>query len=193
MYSNYFSVNYVCSTASASPVCWLMDGPRIIHHNFLSSLCEIKLKITIYNSWDVSVSVRISTFDSIPPGLSSTSSSVLASEAGWQDMSSTNELKLTTSITGSGSGIRRSTSPECVPPFIWSGASSTCVELEPKSTTEVPLLICVFSPGIHDLSNYALHWNIQSSADYRDVEDGERVFSGTCDGHPYYLTVLQHE
>ncbi|XP_074349440.1 uncharacterized protein LOC141689154 isoform X2 [Apium graveolens] len=183
-----------CSTANASPVCWLMDGPRIIHHNFLSSLCEIKLKLTIYNSSDVSVSVHISTFDSIPPGSSSTSSSVLpANEAGWHDISSTNESKVTTSIAGSGSGIRRSTSPECVPPFIWSGASSTCVKLEPKSTTEVPLLICVFSPGIHDLSNYALHWNIQSSADYKAAEDGEGVFSGTCDGHPYYLTVLQHE
>lgn len=150
--------------------------------------------MTLYNSSNVSVSVRISTFDFIPPGSSSTSSSVLpANEAGWHEISSTSELKVTTSIAGAGSGIRRSTSPECVPPFIWSGASSTGIELEPKSTTEVPLLICVFSPGIHDLSNYALHWNIQSSADYKEAEDGERVFSGTCDGHPYYLTVLQHE
>ncbi|KAL1813358.1 hypothetical protein ACET3Z_023423 [Daucus carota] len=179
-----------CRTASTSPVCWLMDGPRIIHHDFSSSLCEIKLKITIYNSSDVSVSVRISTSDSIQPGSSSTSSSVLsANEAGWHDLSLITEMKVTSSIagSGSGSGIRRPTSPECVPPFIWSGVSSSCVELGPKSTTEVPLLICVFSPGIHDLSNYALHWN------YKDVKAGESVLSGTCDGHPYYLTVLQHE
>lgn len=176
-----------CSTASTNPICWLMDGPRTIHHNFITSLCEIKLRMTIHNSSDVGASVRVNTFDStlVAGSLSTGSSALSGNEAGWHDLSLLNDVKVTAAIANT--GVRKSISPECVPPFIWSGSSSTRVKLEPKSTIEIPLLICVFSPGTYDLSNYTLHWNLVSVTDHEDAR------SGICHGHPYYLTVLQRD
>ncbi|XP_059646575.1 uncharacterized protein LOC132293217 [Cornus florida] len=179
-----------CSIANASPIWWLMDGPRTIHHNFAASLCEIKLRMTVHNSSDTLVSIRISTHDSAPGGspLSDATSIPSVNQAGWYDIPVLNDIKVTTDIIGSRVG--KSISAEYVSPFIWSGSSSTRFKLEPVSTIEIPLQISVFSPGTYDLSNYCLHWNIQFP-DEGNRAAGMRVFSGTCTGHPYYLTVLQ--
>uniref|UniRef100_A0A5B6ZRC8 Putative trafficking protein particle complex subunit 8 n=1 Tax=Davidia involucrata TaxID=16924 RepID=A0A5B6ZRC8_DAVIN len=180
-----------CSIANASPIWWLMDGPRIIHHNFAASFCEIKLRMTIHNSSDASASIRISTSDSIPGGspLSDATSVPLGNQAGWRDMSLLNDIKVTSEVLRTQVGT--SQSAVCVSPFIWSGTSSTQVKLEPMSIIELPLQICVFSPGTYDLSNYSLHWNLLFSDAEGNHGAGIRESSGTCTGHPYYLTVLQ--
>ncbi|KAL1196583.1 hypothetical protein V5N11_031047 [Cardamine amara subsp. amara] len=74
------------------------------------------------------------------------------------------------------------------PPFIWSGLSSTKVQIQPLSTTEIPLQISVFSPGIYDLSSYKLNWELSGHENA-----SSSTSSGTCQGYPYYLTVLQSE
>ncbi|KAM7505064.1 hypothetical protein LguiB_003968 [Lonicera macranthoides] len=174
--------------ASTSPIWWVMDGPRTVHHNFSTPFIEIKLKMTLHNSSDSTSSIRIDTHDSASnpnPMNTSTSSTPSGNEVGWHDVSPlNNELKLGSDV--SGTGFRKPVSPECASPFIWSGSSSTRVKLEPGSTTEVPLLICIFSPGTYDLSNYDVEWSLLSS-------DSNGQSSGICQGHPYYLTVLNHD
>ncbi|KAA8518448.1 hypothetical protein F0562_015922 [Nyssa sinensis] len=189
---NLFS-HHAChfSIANASPIWWLMDGPRIMHHNFTASFCEIRLRMTIRNSSDAIASIRISTFDSIPGGspLSDATSVPPGNQAGWHDISLLNDIKVTSEVLGTRVG--KSQLAECASPFIWSGSSSTRVKLEPMSTIELPLQICVFSPGTYDLSNYNLHWNLLFSDDEGNRGAGIRESSGTCTGHPYNLTVLQ--
>ncbi|PSS15857.1 Trafficking protein particle complex subunit like [Actinidia chinensis var. chinensis] len=176
-----------CSIASTSPVWWLVEGPRTIHHNFSASICEIKLRMTIRNSSKDPASIRIDPSDSTSIGNTTSVSS--GNEAGWYDISLLNDVKVTSDVLGTRSG--KSLSRECVSLFIWSGMSSNRIKLEPMSTTEIPLQICVFSPGTYDLSNYFLHWKILPSNEHVNQGDGTRQSSGTCQGHPYFLTVLQ--
>lgn len=168
-----------------------MDGPRTLYHNFSASFCEINFRMTIYNSSDVIASVRIKTYNSTSnsdhlsdatPVQPATSSS---NQDGWHDLPLVNDIRVTSDVLGARTG--KSSSVESVSPFIWSGSSSTKVKLEPVSRTEIPLQVCVFSPGTFDLSNYVLHWNLLLSNG-----DGLRS-SGTCQGYPYYLTVLQSD
>ncbi|KAL6133731.1 hypothetical protein ACLB2K_065965 [Fragaria x ananassa] len=178
-----------CSTESTSPISWLVDGPRTLYHNFTaSSFCEINFHMTIYNSSDVIASVCIKTYDSDNSDYLSDSASVQpatssSNQDGWHDLSLVNEIKVTSDVLGA--RIGKSSSVESVSPFIWSRSSSTKVELEPNSRTEIPLQVCVFSPGTFDLSRYVLHWNLL-------VSNGDSLqSSGACQGYPYYLTVLQ--
>ncbi|KAL3536023.1 hypothetical protein ACH5RR_004484 [Cinchona calisaya] len=180
-----------CSVGSSSPIWWLIEGPGTVTHNFAVDFCEIKLKMFIHNSSDVTASVHISTFDSAPTidSLSTGASVSSANEAGWRDLSVLNDIKVTSDAVGNHSG--KLLSPASVSPFIWSGSSSNRVTLEPLSSTEIALQICVFSPGTYDVSNYSLHWSLFGSGDEDDKETGLRLSSGTCEGHSYYLTVLQ--
>nr|XP_043638144.1 trafficking protein particle complex subunit 8 [Erigeron canadensis] len=169
-----------CSVSTKRPIWWLLDGPRIIHHSFTDTFCETKLKMTIHNSSSFIASVRISTLDS-PPG-----SSPSANKVGWHDMSSPSmDIGVPApDITGTNTG--KPVSLESVPPFIWSGSSTTRVKLDPNSTSEISLLVTTFAPGTYDLSNYTLNWNLLDCNDAREKE-------GTCHGHPFYLTVLREE
>ncbi|KAI3473381.1 hypothetical protein Pfo_030671 [Paulownia fortunei] len=181
-----------CRIASNSPIWWLMDGPRSVRHDFSAVFCEINLSMTVYNSSEDVVSVRVNTLDSTPVVNSvTTAASVSGNELGWYDTSQLSEIKVTSDVMGTRVG--KTLSPESVSPFIWSGSSSTLFNLEPLSSAEVPLQISVFSPGTFDLSNYSLHWKIVSSSDGKDDEHGSRVSSGTCQGHSYHITVLQKE
>ncbi|KAG7958379.1 hypothetical protein I3843_10G018400 [Carya illinoinensis] len=180
-----------CSTSSTSPISWLVDGPRTLFHDFSASFREINLKMVIYNSSEAVASICIKTFDSpSTSGHTSEGTADLSSgdQTGWHDASVVNNIKVTSDLLGARVG--KSLSLESVPPFIWSGASSTRVQLEPMSATEIPLQICVFSPGIYDLSNYVLQWSLLSSVDSGNQE-GKSQHSGTCQGYPYYLSVLQ--
>ncbi|XVF55872.1 hypothetical protein PTKIN_Ptkin06aG0071300 [Pterospermum kingtungense] len=67
-----------------------------------------------------------------------------------------------------------------------SGSSSTKLLVQPGSTAEIPLQICVFAPGIYDLSNYVLNWKL-----YDENQAEANKPSGVCQGYPYHLTVLQ--
>lgn len=151
--------------------------------------------MVIYNSSETVASVCINTFDSISnsghlsEGTADLSTYPSGDQAGgWHDASVVNDIKVTLDVLGARVG--KSSSLESVLPFIWSGTSSTRVQLEPMSTTKIPLQICVFSPGIYDLSNYVLQWNLVSSDDLGS-QKGKSLHSGTCQGYPYYLSVLQ--
>ncbi|GAB4857152.1 hypothetical protein Ancab_015062 [Ancistrocladus abbreviatus] len=181
-----------CSIASASPIYWMMDGPQTIHHDFTISFCEINLRMAIHNALDAAVSVRISTNDcSADTSTSQSSDSTgVASEnkTGWHDVSLATDIKLASDILGT--RLVKQAPLESVSPFIWSGSSSTKIELGPFSTAEVPLQICVFAPGIYDMSNHQLHWSLLAS-DNQSTGTLTRQSSGACTGRSFYLTVLQ--
>lgn len=177
---NFFSYYTChCSTSSQSPIWWLMEGPHAVNHNFSASVCEVKLKLIIHNSSETVTLVRIESSD-----LTSVSrtSGHPGNDIGWHDISLVNDIKTSSNV------VRNKQEQEQVSSFIWSGASSTETTLKPKSTTEIPLQICVFSPGTYDLSSYILHWSLLKS---RDEGVNTRPSSGKCQGHPYYLMVLQ--
>lgn len=179
-----------CSSSSNSPISWLLEGPRNSYHNFSTSFSEINFKMTIYNSSDSIASIRIKTSDSTSTSEGNETvpqSPNSANQTGWHYASLTQDIKVTSDVLGTQMG--KSSSFESVSPFIWSGTSSTTVQIEPKSLAEAPLQICIFSPGIYDLSNYILQWELLPSPGSGNVDT--TVSSGTCRGYPYYLTVLQ--
>ncbi|KAK1435003.1 hypothetical protein QVD17_00758 [Tagetes erecta] len=163
-----------CSVSTKRPIWWLLDGPRVNHCNFSKSFCETKLKMTIHNPSCFVVSVRINTFDAPPGGSPS------RNKLGWHDMA-TLPMDHTSETS-----TRKPVSLESVPPFIWSGSSTTRVKVEPNSTREISLLVTTFAPGTYDLSNYTLNWNLLDSGDSREKE-------GVCYGRPFYLTILWEE
>lgn len=172
------------STASTGPISWLVDGPQTLHHDFSTSFCEINLKMRLYNSSGATASVRIDTLDFAG---SVVQPATPDNQAGWHDVTPVNELKVTSNVPETQPG--KALSLDSVSPYIWSGSSSTNLHLEPLSSAEIPLQICVFSPGTYDLSNYVLNWNLLS----QNQGDGDqtRKDSGKCQGYKYYLTVLQ--
>ena len=142
--------------------------------------------MTIYNSSNARAWIVMKTLDStsISDQLRDETS---GNQVGWHAVSLAKDIKVESDALRN--HVRKSLLPESVSAFIWSGSSSTRVQLKPLSTTEIPLQICVFSPGIYDLSNYVLNWNLQPVDDHENV--GERIqSSGTSLGYPCYLTVL---
>ncbi|XP_075488259.1 uncharacterized protein LOC142527363 [Primulina tabacum] len=181
-----------CRIARTSPISWLMNSPQLVRHDFSAALCEINLKFTVHNSSEDNVSVRLTTHDSTPPiNTLSNSASVSGNELGWYNISHSTDVKGTSDVIGTRAS--KTMLSECISPFIWSGSTSTHFNLDPMSTTEVPLQISVFSPGTYDLSNYSLHWNLLPAAGKGDDANKSRVSSGTCQGHSYHITVLQKE
>lgn len=179
-----------CSVTSSSPIWWLMESLRTIRHDFAVGFCEINLNMTIHNSSESVISVHVKTFDSAAHINSSIAGAPVpaASEAGWHNLSLQDDTEVASEVLGNSVG--KPLSPVSVSPFIWSASSSTHVKLEPLSSTEVSLQICVFSPGTYDISNYSLHWNLEKP---HDQEYGLKELSGTCQGHTYYISVLQKD
>ncbi|CAK7342057.1 unnamed protein product [Dovyalis caffra] len=176
-------------TASTSPISWVVHGPQTRHHDFSTSYCEINLRMTIYNSSNALASIDIKTLGTTSIGDPSSDATAATSgnQVGWHDVSLSNDVKIAPDALRT--HVRKSLSSESVSPFIWSGSSSTRVQLKPLSSTEIPLQICVFSPGTYDLSNYVLNWNLQPVNGHKNV--GDRIqSSGTISGYPNYLTVL---
>lgn len=184
----------ICSIIGKSPVWWLMNGPQTISHDFSTSFCEATFYITLHNSSDVVASVKIVTLD----GMSSDSGggqtqdtsphSDSSTIAGWHNISLGNDdVKVEKKIW-------KQRVLESVSPFIWSATSSTHIKLEPMNIIKVPLRICIFSPGVYDLSKYELHWSLQSSdPPIRFSKDTPATWqsSGVNRGHPFFLTVMQ--
>ncbi|KAK7284775.1 hypothetical protein RJT34_19528 [Clitoria ternatea] len=179
------------STASTGPISWLVDGPQTLLHDFSTSFCEINLKMHLYNSSGATVFVHIDTLDSASNGgrMNSTNTvqSATPDQAGWHDITPVSELKGTSNVPDTQPG--KAISLESVSPYIWSGSSSTNLHIDPVSVAEIPLQICVFSPGTYDLSNYVLNWKLPS--DGQGNSDQTRQHSGKCQGYKYYITVLQ--
>ena len=182
------------STASSGPIVWLVDGPKTLHHNFSASFCEINLKMQLYNSSDAAAFVHLDTFDSAGSGSHLNSATTVQSatstdkQEGWQEVTPPNEIKVTSSVLETEPG--KALSLGNVSPYIWSRSCSTNVRLEPLSAAEVPLQICVFSPGTFDLSNYVLNWNLLPARGQRNYDESTQL-SGKCQGHTYFLSVLQ--
>ncbi|MBA0561875.1 hypothetical protein Golob_018671, partial [Gossypium lobatum] len=178
-----------CSPSSMSPISWLVDGPRTIQHNFSAPLCEVNLKMTITNSSDAIASVHINTFDSPSSNNQliddATTSQPPEHQSGWSEIPIVNDTKIITTEALT-TRVPKSLSLESVPQFIWSGTSSTKLVLQPRSTAEIPLQICVFTPGIYDLSNYVLNWNLTPVNDGENQGEANKS-SGVCQGYPYYL------
>ncbi|CAN1772475.1 Trafficking protein particle complex subunit 8 [Linum perenne] len=184
-----------CRTAKTSPITWTMSGPRTKHHDFSSSFCEISLQMTVHNSSDTVASVIIKTADSAG---NSSQSKASGTQGGWQPLAT--DTKATVSEVGIITRKTESSDPiSPVSPFIWSGSSSSKVVLQPRSSAEIPMHICVFYPGTYDLSSYVLNWNLkpvggnqqEANVDLQRNPDETRKWSGTCKGYPYFLTVLQ--
>ncbi|CAH8364666.1 unnamed protein product [Eruca vesicaria subsp. sativa] len=170
---------------SSNPLSWSLDGPQTLYHDFSTPLCEIQLKLIIRNTSTGLSSVSFNTTDCLPDAAAPTPSS--GNQSGWRYVPDvTEEMKLTSDVMGSRLG-KPPSSMESSPPFIWSGLSSTKVQIQPLSTTEIPLQISVFAPGIYNLSSYKLTWELS------EHEDASSTSSGTCQGYPYYLSVLQSE
>ncbi|KHF98509.1 Trafficking particle complex subunit 8 [Gossypium arboreum] len=182
-----------CSPSSMSPISWLVDGPRTIQHNFSAPLCEVNLKMTITNSSDAIASVHINTFDSPSsnnqPIDDATTSQPPEHQSGWSEIPIVNDTKIITTEALT-TRVPKSLSLESVPQYIWSGTSSTKLVLQPRSTAEIPLQICVFTPGIYDLSNYVLNWILTPVNDGENQGEANKS-SGVCKGYPYYLSVLE--
>ncbi|XP_017615074.1 uncharacterized protein LOC108460192 isoform X2 [Gossypium arboreum] len=184
--------HHVCH-CSFSSISWFVDGPQTIQHNFSASPCGVNLKMTINNSSDAASFVHIKTFDpcsSNSQSIDATASQSglpLENQAGWFSIPAVNDTKVITT-DALAKRITNSVSLESAPQFIWTGSSSTKVKLQPRATAEIPLQICVFAPGIYDLSNYALNWNL---APIEESQGEANKSSGECQGYPYYLTVLQ--
>ncbi|KAL3569294.1 hypothetical protein D5086_029184 [Populus alba] len=182
---------------SKSPLAGFHDYERLQHgisnqvgkniqKRFWFAVAVLFFLMTIYNSSNALASIVLKTLDStsISDQLSDEAS---GNQVGWHDVSLAKDSKIESEALRN--HVRKSLLPESVSPFIWSGSSSTGVQIKPLSTTEIPLQICVFSPGTYDLSNYVLNWNLQPVKDHENV--GERTqSSGTSLGYPYYLTVL---
>ncbi|KAH1084391.1 hypothetical protein J1N35_024152 [Gossypium stocksii] len=182
-----------CSPSSMSPISWLVDGPRTIQHNFSAPLCEVNLKMTITNSSDAIASVHINTFDSPSsnnqPIDDATTSQPPEHQSGWSEIPIVNDTKIITTEALT-TRVPKSLSLESVPQFIWSGTSSTKLVLQPRSTAEIPLQICVFTPGLYDLSNYVLNWSLTPVNGGENQGEANKS-SGVCQGYPYYLSVLE--
>ncbi|PKU73262.1 trafficking protein particle complex subunit 8 [Dendrobium catenatum] len=182
-----------CSITNEIPLWWLMEGPRVMSHDFSVSFCEIDLELTICNCLNAEVSIRIITHDFMPETKLSDYliSDSNTNQGGWHNVSLANDIK---EISNVQSEKLSSSSSQSISPFIWCAASSTSVKMQPLSTANVPLRICIFSPGTFDLSSYELHWNVQSSSRSdkgRPGDDATRSSSGMSRGHPFYLTVMQ--
>lgn len=157
-----------------------------MYHDFSTSFCEIKLKMVIRNTSDGFLSVSINTIDGLPDAAAPTPSS--GNLSGWRYVPAiTEEMKLTSDVMGSRLG-KPPPSMESSPPFIWSGSSSTKVQIQPLSTTEIPVQISVFSPGVYNLCSYTLTWEL---SEHENASSS--TSSGICQGYPCYLTVLQSE
>ncbi|KAK8963015.1 hypothetical protein KSP40_PGU012905 [Platanthera guangdongensis] len=180
-----------CRVTNKTPVWWLIEGPRILSHDFSASFCEVDLGLTICNSMKAEVSIKVVTSDTAPESKLSDdviSDSSSNSQGGWRDISLSDDAKSTSNIPQV--QLLNPSSSNSISPFIWCAASSTEVKMLPSSTTKIPLRICVFSPGTYDLSNYELRWDSQPS-DPSGEEDTKMRSSGTSRGHPFYLTVMQ--
>ncbi|KAL6894210.1 hypothetical protein ACP4OV_008308 [Aristida adscensionis] len=177
-----------CSALSQNPIWWLMEGPRTVNHDFSKSYCEVNIQLVIHNSAEQKVSVRVVTFDGMPEKNQAVhpqdSTSV---QGGWHDVSLEKDIK---AIASAKSIHYEKQSSESISPYVWCSLSSARIELQPDSSSRVPLKVCIFAPGTYDFSNYEVHWQVHPS-EVSQANESERWSSGGDHGQPFYVTVLQ--
>lgn len=166
-----------------------MTGSRMINHDFSTSFCEASFHLRVQNCSDSVVSIRLVTYD-VMPGRKHSEVAKLSDSSGngsgWNDISLVNDIKVVSSVQGN---RPKKLSTESQSPFIWCALSSTKLDLQPLSSSEIPLKICLFTPGTYDLSNYELYWELNPSE--RITGASKTCTSGTVSGHPFYLTAIQ--
>lgn len=183
--------NHTChiSISSKCPISWQMSGSRMINHDFSTSFCEASFHLRVQNCSDSVVSIRLVTYD-VMPGRKHSEVGKLSDSSGngsgWNDISLVNDIKVVSSVQGN---RPKKLSTESQSPFIWCALSSTKLDLQPLSSSEIPLKICLFTPGTYDLSNYELYWELNPSE--RITGASKTCTSGTVSGHPFYLTAIQ--
>ncbi|CAA6663549.1 unnamed protein product [Spirodela intermedia] len=180
-----------CRTASKDPVLWLLCGPHAITHDFGSSFCEADLVMRLHNSSTTAASVKVVIPDGMPALLGESSDDFASSnrgQGGWQDVPLASD-PLTSALEGARPKMPQSGSDG--QPFAWCRSSSSHLVLEPMSTVEVPVRVCIFSAGVHDLSNFELHWSLRAGETDPGTEDRRRSLSGMSRARPFYLTALQ--
>ncbi|KAL5974735.1 hypothetical protein ACLOJK_031406 [Asimina triloba] len=130
----------LCSIAGTCPIWWLMDGPRIVHHDFSTSFCETRFSMTIHNSSDTFASIKINTSEAFPGTGEQSDATEVENLVGWHDLSLSNDTKVSPADAQQAQSTKPSSS-EGISPFIWCASSSTRVVLDPMSTAELPLQI----------------------------------------------------
>ncbi|WOK92067.1 trafficking protein particle complex subunit 8 isoform X1 [Canna indica] len=185
--------NHACysSVSSKCPISWQMSGPRKINHNFSKSFCEASFHLQVHNLSDTLLTIRLATTNCMLERKHSSEVAKLSDSSGngggWHDISLVNDIKAISNVHGN---RPKKSSLETSSPFVWCALSSTKLNLEPFCTTEIPLKVCLFTPGTYDLSNYELHWVLKLPEE-GITHDGKLCSSGSVGGHPFYLTVLQ--
>lgn len=179
-----------CRTAGRDPIWWLLGGPHAVTHDFASSFCEADLVLRLHNSSTTAASVKVVIPDGTPALLGESSDdSSSHGQGGWQDVPLTSDP-----LTSALEGARPRKPPQSGgdgQPFAWCRSSSSQLVLEPTSTVEVPMRVCIFSPGMHDLSNFELHWSLRVGEADPGTEDRRRSLSGMSRARPFYLTARQ--
>lgn len=177
-----------CSALSQSPVWWIMEGPRTITHDFSKSYCEVSIQLVIHNSAAHTSSVRVVTSDVMPEKSQTVHPHDPSSvQGGWYDVSLENDIKAISSAKGT---QHEKQSSKSISPYVWCSLSSAQIELQPDSCARVPLKVCIFAPGTYNFSNYELQWKVHPS-EGAQVDESKNGSSGSGQGHPFYVTVLQ--
>lgn len=178
-----------------SPISWLMEGPNTVIHDFAKSFCQMRFQVTVQNSSDAVAFIGLVMFNQAENEAQLADVGRLSGasqEDGWHEISLGNSGKVLSDLLAQSSPSRK----QCyksIFPYVWTGSSSTKVKLEPLSSAVIPLNLCIFAPGVYDLSNYELQWDIKPC---NDGNNGQRPHSskstsGTSPGHPFFLTALQ--
>ncbi|CAN6466715.1 unnamed protein product [Victoria cruziana] len=184
-----------CRIDDMSPISWLMEGPNTVIHDFAKSFCQMRFQVTVQNSSDAVAFIGLVMFNQAENEAQLADVGRLSGasqEEGWHEISLGNSGKVLSDLLAQSSPSRK----QCyksIFPYVWTGSSSTKVKLEPLSSAVIPLNLCIFAPGVYDLSNYELQWDIKPC---NDGNNGQRPHSskstsGTSPGHPFFLTALQ--
>ncbi|KAF3773985.1 hypothetical protein EJ110_NYTH54143 [Nymphaea thermarum] len=186
---NVFIIDNMC------PISWLMEGPHTVIHDFAKSFCEMRFQVTVQNSSDAVAFIRLVMFNQAENEVQLSDVGQLSGaseEGGWHEISLGNSGKVLSDLLAQSSPSRKQSS-KSISSYVWTGSSSTKVKLEPLSSAVIPLNLCIFAPGVYDLSNYELQWDIKPCNEGNDGfrRDSSKRTAGTSLGHPFYLTALQ--
>ncbi|XP_031498646.1 uncharacterized protein LOC116263167 isoform X2 [Nymphaea colorata] len=184
-----------CRIDNMCPISWLMEGPHTVIHDFAKSFCEMRFQVTVQNSSDAVAFIRLVMFNQAENEVQLSDVGQLSGaseEGGWHEISLGNSGKVLSDLLAQSSPSRKQSS-KSISSYVWTGSSSTKVKLEPLSSAVIPLNLCIFAPGVYDLSNYELQWDIKPCNDGNGGlgRDSSKRTAGTSLGHPFYLTALQ--
>ena len=161
-----------------------MEGPTTIAHDFSSTPCEVAFSLTIKNVSRRPAQVKV---DMSSVSNTAANSTVLKQAqnnlTGWYDISlETNPSSVSKQMDKDSSlEVLDINSP--APPLLWT--SLNCFKIDrlcSGETENYTLQLCVFAPGVYDLSGYHVSWELLSEEDDAhglSIKDEETRFSAT--------------